>query len=267
MRRAAFLALGAAMLLSAGCSGAVEGEPQYQAEDAAAESAGHEKAVRAAVAATSRDAARLDEKITLGGRGETYSLAVRGRFDLARHTGRLTVNLPGGAVDQVEEIFTGGTVYLRGVPAAAGKWAAIDRDDTETHYLLRSPVNDPEHLLRQVAAMRYVAKAGEEKIDGVTAVHYRGVLDYSTITLRMSPETRTKAAQMRESLGGTFPVHADAWVDGRQRLVRARLSFGNAGIEVTNTLTLSAPGAPVEADAPAARGVVRTRTVSGVLLG
>ncbi|MEU8994432.1 hypothetical protein AB0C95_06335 [Streptomyces caniferus] len=267
MRRAALVLLGAAMLLSAGCSRDEGSEAQPGTADAAAASAAHEKAVRAAVTATLRGSARIDGNISMGGRGETHSFAVRGRFDLAGDTGRLSVDLPGGAVGHVDEVFAGGTVYLRGVPGAAGGWAAIGRDAAEAHYLLRAPVNDPAHTLRQVAAMRYVSKVGEEKIKGIPAVHYRGALDYSTITRRMSQETRTKVAQMQESLGGTLPVHADAWIDGQQRLIRARLSFENAGIEVSNTLSLSDPGTPVKATAPARGSVVRTSAVSGILLG
>lgn len=268
MRRAAPVLLGAAMLLSAGCSGGGgSDDPQPRATEGAAASAAYEKTVRDAVTAMSHSSARLDGKIVMDGRGEVHSIAVSGRFDLARDTGRLTVDLPGGAVGHVDEVFADGKVYLRGMPGTAGGWAAIDRYDAESHFLLRTPVNDPEHLIRQVAAMRYVSKAGEEKVNGVTAVHYRGALDYSTITLRMSKETRTKVEQMRDSLGGTLPVYADAWIDGQRHLVRARLSFGNAGIEVTNTLTLSDPGTSVKAPAPASGGVVRASAVSGVLLG
>ena len=261
--------VGAALLLCVGCSGALDGDATRQSKgskkvEASAPQANQGDAVRAAVAASSRSSARIDELIEIQGDGKTYKITVSGDFDLAKDKGRLAVNFPGGAVSRLDEIFAGGTVYLRGVQGLEDGWGSIARDKAEAHYALRAPVNDPEHVLRQVAAMRKVSKVGQEQVNGAPAVHYRGMIDHATLTLRMAPEARANADEMRDVLDDEIPVFADAWIDAQGRLVRARLSLTGLA-SVTATLNLLDLGKPVAAEAP--DDVTPLNSAKGVLLG
>lgn len=262
MRRAHFLAA-AVLLLCTACSGGVDGDSGKSAEKAV----DHGVAVRAAIERTSADSARVDEKIELRSADSprTYVFAIAGAFDLAGDRGRLTVELEDSGMDPVEEVFVGDTVYVRGSRAVgAGMWAAADRSEALTRYFLRAPLNDPEHLLRQVMAMRQVSDEGKEQVNGAPAVHYRGTIDHATATLGMTAETKQGLADLREKLGEDVPVYADVWVDGKGRAVQVRLScFG--GMKAMTTMTLSDFGTSVEAEEPSADLVVPVTAGEDVL--
>ncbi|MFF3325263.1 LppX_LprAFG lipoprotein [Streptomyces sp. NPDC002889] len=264
MRRPPIL-IGIAVLLCAGCSGA-SGDDAAGPGSASVPPTDHGSAVRAAVAATGRSTARIDERIEVRDGDTTYRISVTGRFDLAKDKGRLSVDFPGGAISHLDETFAGDTVYLRGVQGSENTWGSIARDKAEAHSALRAPVNDPEHVLRQVAAMRKASKVGKEEVNGAPAVHYRGMLDHATLTLRMAPKARANAEKMRDLLDSDIPVFADAWVDEKGRLVRARLSLTSM-TSVTATMTLSDLGKPVTANAPAPGDVMPLSSTAGVLPG
>lgn len=98
-------------------------------------------------------------------------------------------------------------------------------------------------------------------------VRYRGILDHRTVTLRMTPDVRTKTDQAREALGGDLPVFADAWVDGRGRLVQTRMSLNMSGARVTLTMALSDIGEPVRVTVPRAADSIPVTKVGGILNG
>ncbi|MDP9608137.1 hypothetical protein [Streptomyces demainii] len=137
--------------------------------------------VRAAVAKARATSARIDGTVVVrGGDGESV-LSLAGPFDLAADRGRLSVDLPDGAVDHMDEVFDEGKVYLsQGVPQ--GHWAVIDRAKARAHSLLRAPLNDPEHVLRQASAIRDVSDRGTTTIDGRPVHLFGGTLDHRTLT-------------------------------------------------------------------------------------
>jgi hypothetical protein len=254
----------AALLLCTACSGG----PDSDSGDGAEKAVDHGAAVRAAIARTSADSARVAEKIELRSASSptTYVFAIAGAFDLAGDKGRLTVELEDSGMDPVEEVFVGDTVYVRGSRAVgAGKWASAVRSEALTRYFLRAPLNDPEHLLRQMKAMRQVSNEGREQVNGAPAVHYRGTIDHATATLRMTTQTKQGLDALREKLGDDVPVYADVWVDGTGRAVRVRLSYFG-GMKAVTTLTLSDFGTPVKAEAPSAEQVVPVTAGEDVLL-
>jgi hypothetical protein len=263
MRRASLLSA-AVLLLCTACSGG----PDTDSGESAKKTVDHGAAVRAAIERTSADSARVDEKIELRSADSptTYVFTIAGAFDLAGDRGRLTVELEDSGMDPVEEVFVGDTVYVRGSRAVGGsEWASAVRSEALTRYFLRAPLNDPEHLLRQMKAMRQVSNEGEEQVNGAPAVHYRGTIDHATATLRMTAETRKGLDDVREKLGDDMPVFADVWVDGKGRAVQARLScFG--GVKATTTMTLSDFGTSVKAEAPSAEQVVPVTAGEDVLL-
>ncbi|MGW7054460.1 hypothetical protein [Streptomyces sp. NPDC054887] len=263
MRHAPRLAA-AVLLLCTACSGSPDGD----SEESATNAVDHGAAVRRAIERTSADSVRVDEKIELRSADSprTYVFAIAGAFDLAGDKGRLTVELEDSGMDPVEEVFVGDTVYVRGSRAVSeGKWAAAARSEALTRYFLRAPLNDPEHLLRQMKAMRQVTNEGEERVNDAPAVHYRGTVDHATATLRMTTKTKKGLDKLRETLGDDMPVYADLWVDGKGRAVQARLSYFG-GMKAMTTMTLSDFGTPVKAVAPSARQVVPVTAGEDVLL-
>ncbi|WP_328491721.1 hypothetical protein OHS59_02485 [Streptomyces sp. NBC_00414] len=263
MRRARFFSA-AVLLLCTACSGGLDGDSGESAKKAV----DHGAAVRAAIERTSADSVRVDEKIEMRSTDSptTYAFTIEGAFDLAGDRGRLTVDLTGSGMDPVEERFVGDTVYVKGMRAVGeGKWASVVRSEALTRYFLRAPLNDPEHLLRQMKAMRQVSKEGKEQVNDAPAVHYRGTIDHATATLRMTTKTKQALDGVREELGDDVPVYADVWVDGKGRAVQARLSYFG-GMKAETTMTLSDFGTPVEAEAPSAELVVPGTMGDDVLL-
>ncbi|MGW1396888.1 LppX_LprAFG lipoprotein [Streptomyces nigra] len=266
MSRRPLVLVAAAVLLCAGCS-AADADSNDKAESAKA-SADQQSAVRKAVAALRQDSASFDQEIEIEGDGQVYLLSIAGGFDFAADRGHLEVDLPGGAIDHSEQVFADGKIYLNGVQGSGvDNWGVMARDKAEAHYLLRAPLNDPEHLLQQIAAMRKVSRQGEEKVEGVRTVHYRGILDHRTTTLRTAPDVRAKIDRTRDALGGDLPVFADAWIDGKGRLARVRLNVNMSGAGVTSTMTLSDVGKPVRVTVPRPADTTPVTEVSGVLNG
>ncbi|MEU2872818.1 hypothetical protein ABZ769_27020 [Streptomyces olivoreticuli] len=230
--------------------------------------------MRAAAAATAKSSARIDEKIDIrGGATTAGTLAVKGSFDMPGGKGRLTVNLsaPDSAKTvPLDEVFTGGTVYFRMPTEKNGdtSWRSLPRDKAETHYLLRSPMNDPEHVLRQVERMHDVTKAGEENVNGAPTVRYRGMLNHETLTLRMAADRSAKLTEVRERMGSDLPAFGDVWVGRDGRIVRTRLDCPMGGYGVTATMDLTDLGKPVETPAvPESAEAVPPSTVGGALTG
>ncbi|KUM83882.1 MULTISPECIES: LolA-like protein [Streptomyces] len=270
MRRSLVLTAVAA-LLCAGCSTADAGSGDKSAAtspSSSASSSDARSAVRGAVAALREDSAVFRQEIELEGEGQVYGLTVTGGFDFAADRGHLAVDFPEGAIDHTDQVFADGKIYISGgQEIGEGNWGVVPRDKAQAHYLLRAPLNDPEHVLQQIAAMRKVSRQGEENVKGVRTVRYRGILDHRTVTLRMTPDVRTKTNQAREALGGDLPVFADAWVDGRGRLVQTRMSLNMSGARVTLTMALSDIGEPVRVTVPRAADSIPVTKVGGILNG
>lgn len=271
MRRLLVLTAVAA-LLCAGCSTADAGGrgKSAAASPSSASSSVHGSAVRAAVAELREGSAGFRQEIELEDAGKVYHLTVTGGFDFAADRGHLAVDLPGGAIDHSDQVFADGMVYLsgaQGMEIGEGAWGVVPRDKARAHFLLRAPLNDPEHVLQQIAAMREISREGEENVQGVRAVHYRGILGHRTVTLRMAPDVRTRMDQARDTLGSDLPVFADAWIDGRGRLVQTGMNVNMSGTQVRVTMALSDVGEPVRVTVPRAADTVPVNRVGGVLFG
>ncbi|MDX3226443.1 hypothetical protein [Streptomyces sp. ME19-01-6] len=274
MRRAitpalrACAAAGALLALVTGCSADDSGK---DAKAAAEKDAGKTatEAVRASVAKARGTSAHIHGEVLIAEGEGAFAVSVDGPFDLAKDKGKLAVDFPGGAIDHVDEIFDGDTIYVSGIQGAAkGTWGSVARDKAEAHYLLRAPLNDPEHYVRQIAAMRKVERFGSnETVGGTLTTRYRGSIDHATLTLRLADKTRKNAEKIRDAQGTDLPVFADAWVDRQGRLVRLKMAYRMNTLSVTTTVTLSEWGKPVKAAAPDASRTVPATTQGGVLLG
>ncbi|MFC0600502.1 LppX_LprAFG lipoprotein [Streptomyces palmae] len=224
--------------------------------------------VSAATAASGKSSAKVTERIEVRSDKGGFKMTVSGGFDMGRDTGKLTARLPGGAIDHMDEVFAGGKVYLQPLGnLKKGKWAVIPRDQTQAHYLLRAPVNDPEHVLRQISTLRKVKKAGTEKIDGTATTHYTGTLDHATLTMRLEAGTLAKVDAIRKKQGKDLPVAGDAWVDDEGRIRRVRITSTMGGTTALITMDLTDYGTPVKAEAPEKSATVPTENTQGLLPG
>ncbi|TXS35884.1 LolA-like protein [Streptomyces sp. OR43] len=275
MRRTLLPLVFVAALLCAGCSdgsGPAKAEATVKPAAAPSPKTDHAAAIRAAVAATQKSSARIDEEITMGDGTNTFVISVKGDFDWAGNRGRLGVGLsspddPGKKPVRMDEIFHGGTVYMGGLPDMNGSWMSIRQDRAEAHYLLRAPANDPRHVLEQVAQMRGVSSLGLTMVKGEVTTHYRGTLSWETVTLRMTKDMRAKVDGMPEEIAG-IPVRADVWVDESGRVLRTEFEWltGFPGA-ARATMTLTDHGKAVRVSAPPAGDVVPTPALGGPLTG
>lgn len=215
MRRPLIPVVLVAALVCGGCSGGSgTAESTATVKPAAAASpkvVDHAAAIRAAVAATTKSSARIDEEIVMGDGASTYTISIDGDFDWAGSRGRLGVRLgspdsPGKKSARMDEIFHGGTVYMGGLPDMQGTWMSIRQDRAEAHYLLRAPANDPRHVLEQVAQIRGVSDRDHVLLNGVYAFHYQGTLSWETLKSRMTKEMRAKVDGMPEEIALTPSV-------------------------------------------------------------
>ncbi|MFD0277855.1 hypothetical protein ACFVHB_28650 [Kitasatospora sp. NPDC127111] len=241
-------------------AGAATGTPTPAAD--------HARAVRAAAEATGRTSARVDQNVELTDGETTYHLTVAGDFDLAADRGQLGVDLPGGGISHVDEIFADGQVYVRGSAGLPkGTWGAIDRERTVAHALLRAPVNDPEHFLQQIATLTRVTRGAEEDVNGVRAARYSGFLSDEAVTLRLTPEVRGKTEQFRAVSGTGVQIPAEVWVDAEGRVVKVRLVLDMNPVRSVTTVSFTQLGKPVKVSAPAAGITAAVTELTGVLTG
>ncbi|MFE9123728.1 hypothetical protein [Streptomyces sp. NPDC007172] len=260
MRRCPSLAV-ATLLLCAGCSTtSTKAAPEPSVDQGSV--------VKAAVAATSKGPARIDQTIEITGGGAGGTITVTGGIDFAGDKATLGVDFPQGGISHVDEVFAGKQAYVRGASGVDNDtWAVTPRDTAEAHYLLRAPLNDPKHVLRQISAMHHVSKEGDEEVAGARTVHYRGMLGHDTLTLRMAKETREKVNQTRGLLGSDLPAYADAWVDQQGRVVQTRMSLDLTAGRVTVTTILSDLGKPIQVSVPSADDAVPATGFTGILTG
>ncbi|MEU9099975.1 hypothetical protein [Streptomyces sp. NPDC048361] len=251
----------ATLLLCAGCSTASTGRASEPSVDQGA-------IVKTATATTSKGTARMDQKIVIAGGGVDATIAVTGNVDFAGDKATLAVDFPQGGISHVDEVLVGKQAYIRGAAGVdEATWAVGSRDTAQAHYILRAPLNDPQHVLRQISAMHHVSKEGDEEVAGVGTSRYRGMLDHETLTLRMAPETREKVEQARDLLGNDLPAYAEAWVDQQGRVVQTRTSMDLGGARVTVTTALGDLGKPVRVSLPSADDTVPATGFTGILTG
>ncbi|MER5886760.1 hypothetical protein ABT160_23290 [Streptomyces sp. NPDC001941] len=277
MRRSALL-VGAVLLSVTACKSASsdsaapapkpsQGKPSSAPVDAGA-------VVRAAVAATGATTATVDTKHEMSAAGTQAVIATDGTLDMKADQGKLRVKLTATSSAQqppvrADEVFHGGKVYFRMPQSADGDtaWRAVPQADTQVHYLLRTPMNDPEHLLRQAALAQKVTEVGKEKANGVPTVHYRGTLGRDALTLRAGGDFRTKLDQLFV-LTKNAPFTADVWVDARGRVTRTKFASTLPGMGSTVTMNLTNLGKPLTPPVvPKGATEVPASMVKGALTG
>ncbi|MCX4666768.1 hypothetical protein OG453_08800 [Streptomyces sp. NBC_01381] len=237
-------------LTAAGCAPdpGGSGGARGASEKPAADDSPAAKALRNAVEATRGTSVKINETIIFQDEGKKILLTMNGPFDLARDRGNLVVQKSGpNPIERLDQVFAGDKVYLG---TGKDRWLVTTRSKAESHYFLRAPVNDPQHLLDQIAATSKVKKASPDPVYGINATHYRGVLDHRALTVRMAAKSRDDidALHLAEE-DPDQPVSVDAYMK-EGRLVLARLSYRNGGRSVHVNFALSDFGAPVTAPVP-----------------
>ncbi|MFF2437113.1 hypothetical protein ACFVU4_23525 [Streptomyces sp. NPDC058107] len=234
MRRTTPLAVAvtlAAALTAASCSSNSGGSERRSvaSEKPAADSAAA-KEFRAVVEAARSTSVTISESLVLQDDGKRTALVIDGPFDLAHGRGKLLVHA-GGPIEQLDQIFIGDKAYLS---TRKDQWLVTDRSKAESHHLLRAPLNDPQHLLAQIAATTEVTKSSKDPVFGGTATRYRGTLAYHALTSRTAEKTRGEI---------------DGYVkQGRLALVRLDFKMDDDFAHIS--LQLSDFGEPVEVTAP-----------------
>ncbi|MGD1221393.1 hypothetical protein AB9Q10_23530 [Streptomyces krungchingensis] len=233
----------AAALTAAGCSSDSDGSERRSVSSAkpAADSAAA-KEFRSVVEAARSTSVTISESFVLQDDGKRTVLVIDGPFDLAHGRGRLFVQAGGERLDQ---IFVGDKAYLS---TRTDQWLVTDRSTAESHHLLRAPLNDPQHLLAQIAATTEVTKSSKDPVFGGAATRYRGVLGYQALISRTAEKTRGEIGGYRQDREGAL-VSVDAYVkEGRLALVRLDFQVDDHFAHVS--LQLSDFGEPVEVTTP-----------------
>ncbi|MGH2358768.1 MAG: hypothetical protein ACRDGJ_12310 [Candidatus Limnocylindria bacterium] len=265
MRRLATVGI-LAGILGAGCSSGASAPQPLPPIDPATFSAAAD-AIHEATRRYLRSSAKVLTTVTVTNATKRYTITIRGGYDMRSERGRLTVVLPGGGIDRVHVVFTRSEVYVdRLANLPEGAWAVSPRDRVKTHYLLRTPANDPGAVVKQVAEIQRPLLIGEENLRAVATKHYRGWLGWKTLTKYLAADKLDAANQVIDALG-TDGVPADVWIDDRGQIVRILLAFTAGGVTSKLQLDLSDHGSPVRVRAPSPDYEVPEGGFSGVLLG
>ncbi|GAA3491461.1 hypothetical protein [Streptomyces cremeus] len=238
---------------TAPASGGRAGQTSSAGTPSPAPTADPAAAVRAAVEAAGKTTARIDEAIRLVGSGQDFTITVKGAFDMKADKGTLKTALAqtgaqAGKAVPLDEIFNGDTVYVRMPNERTGDtaWRSTSRGEAEAHYLMRSPLNDPEHVLRRAAMAHHVTEVGPEKVNGVATTHYRGGLNADAVLLGMARERRALMEGPLKEAGDGLPAFADVWVTEDGRIARIGLSCDLGAAKVETTMNLTAHGRTVK---------------------
>jgi len=172
---------------------------------------------------------------------ERYVLTISGWYDLQRDTGQLAVDFPGGAISHLDEVLTPDFLFFRakGMPNLPdGYWGSTPRDEVRAHYLLRSPGNEPEYVLRQVSEIKEAARmVRSEQVRGAPATRYSGLLPAETLVRGIAGRSQDQVAAVKAVLGEGGGAETDVWVDHHNRVVRVVIqipgeAFGGMGVAV-----------------------------------
>jgi hypothetical protein len=198
---------------------------------------------------------------------KTYTITIRGAYDMRSERGQLTVLFPGGGIDRVHVVFTRSEVYVdRAANLPEGSWAVSPRDQVKTHYLLRTPANDPGAVVKQVAEIQRPLLIREENLQAVATKHYAGWLGKKTVTKYLAADKLDAANRVFDALG-TDGVPAHVWIDDQGQIVRILLAFTAGGETSKLQLDLSDHGSPVRVRAPSPDYEVPEGGFSGILFG
>ena len=190
-------------------------------------------------------------KSTVEVAGQVVTIDGSGDFDTANRTGSMHADFnAGGLGGTIEEVIDWPVLYMKSPLFAdalpKGKtWIKLDLQKAGASQGIDFSTlgtQDPSQTFAQLQGLSNVTKVGDETINGVDTVHYRGRVDLSKI-----PQGEKLKALTNAKYG---PYHV--WVgkdDGYVR--RVRFSFATTGQKVTLTSDYSDFGKDVVVTVPA----------------
>ncbi|WP_431985158.1 hypothetical protein [Streptomyces qinglanensis] len=259
------MALGAVLLLSAGCSG------EGAVATAEPPAAGAARPGRAAVVAAADElacagTARVRTAMEMVSGHTRVTIEGSGAFDLAARTGRLRVTLPPGTDGalpgerrRVRELIAPGALYMRnraGVPA--DKWVRVDTTGLPDGNLVTGGATDPVTAAQLLRGAHRVAYEGVTELGGTRVWHYSGLVDIERAAAGAPPRARRQLRAAEKGFSG-HTVPFDAYLDAQARLrkVQHRFDFAagpgsppGADYTVTSTTELHAFGTRVRIRMP-----------------
>ena len=190
----------------------------------------------------------------LGHSGKPVSISVNGTeaVNFASKSATLTVRAPkasGKGTEVIQERVIGPTLYLSApglMKADGGKpWVLVGLAQYEKKTGQTAELTSSEFTTQMLGAIRkdasHVTNLGPATIDGVATTHYRVMMtETSTGTSSAAP------------VSGITGLPLDVWVDRQGRLSQLRLQLPLFGIDLAETMTLSAYGSPVSVTPPPA---------------
>lgn len=195
--------------------------------------------------------------------GRTTTLSGDGAFDFTNHRGTLVLHLP--QIGDVPAVYANGVVYekLGQVLRSGGKpWVKIDLTKLLGNSAALSPQSqagsDPSQNLAYLFGASGITKVGQESIRGVATTHYRGTLDLTKASQRLSPQFASFYQKLLKATGTKVSsVPADIWIDGQGRLSRMTYSISSSsstfGTSTTKTtVEYFSFGTPVNVQLPPA---------------
>jgi hypothetical protein len=257
---AAAAALCAALL--SGCGGQAAGSAADARDTARA------RAVSAAADTLVRaGSSRVTTSMRMAGGGSWLTITGDGCFDYARHRGRLTLTLPGGAAGAggrkpLTELLLPGALYMkdRGEGVPAGKWVRVDTTRLPDGDLVTGGATEPLAAAELLRGAREVTPAGRETLpDGTRVRHYRGTADIARAA-RAAPAADRGPLEAAVRGFATTRVPFEAWLDeqGRLRRLSQTFTFRSAGphgsaprdVTVVSTIRFGGFGTPVRMTMP-----------------
>lgn len=236
-------------------------------KSAASENAAADLAlVRRAAQKVAKGSAAVRTIITGNVGAQQVRVSIAGTYDFVTRTGTfvLSMSVPRTKVVRFPERLLPHYAYATGFTGLPDStWIAARRDGLQSHYLYRTPANQPDDLLAWIStaeSMRHV-----DDTEGTR--HYRGLLRLSALGAHHSATVRSQLDQITEQVGDMIRT-ADVWVDNDGRLARLDLGFSTPGAKpvfIKSSTTFSRFGVPVHVTKPATS--VSLPTPGGAVFG
>lgn len=167
---------------------------------------------------------------------------------------RTHVKSAAGSPQPVEVITVDGVLYIKGqgLNLPSDKWVKLDPKsaDAKGNPLGQlGDLGDPEKALAILGTPKSVTLVGEEKVDGVSATHYKLVADTAGYADKLG-----LPAQVTSMLPKELPL--DVWLDQDNRAVKTAITFQAAGLTVSSEQTYTDYGADIRIETPPAAQTV-----------
>ncbi|WP_460302187.1 LppX_LprAFG lipoprotein [Actinocorallia aurea] len=175
-------------------------------------------------------------------------------------TAAVSLEMNAGAEGSISMVVVDGVMYMNmgGEEIVPGKtWMKVDLADAAAAAGADdalAPVNqtNPNTLATLFAASTDVVRVGEESVEGVQTVRYKGTIDATA--LAADPATKEAAT----SFGADGVVSFEIWIDGDDLMRKAVASITADGVPAELTMLFRDFGEPVKVTAPPADQVAST---------